>query len=220
VLKRPADESEDGVAGGFGREVRVRVQAVQGPHAGEGDVTEHVLGDQRRPERENGVRGEHRGREPAQRQRVGARKRHQIGTADDQHQRLEAAAAEVRADAGKRTRQPVGPAAAVGRHVTRRGLRSVEREHGHRCQQCQQRDAAEEPGGAAQPLGASRRDGTRLAGRTEKRRWPGRLHEPILTAPRSAGVHPPMYAVDTAAPPGTPGSWRAHACCNPRGSAG
>jgi hypothetical protein len=29
-----------------------------------------------------------------------------------------------------------------------------------------------------------------------------------------------MYAVETAAPPGTPGRRRAHACCNPRGSAG
>jgi hypothetical protein len=47
VLKRPADEREDPVGGRFGGEMRVRVEAVQGAHAREREIAEHVLGDQR-----------------------------------------------------------------------------------------------------------------------------------------------------------------------------
>jgi len=43
VLEGPAYEPVDGVAAGFGRDVRVRVEPMQGAHAGEGHVPEHVL---------------------------------------------------------------------------------------------------------------------------------------------------------------------------------
>ncbi len=43
MLERPAEEVERRVGGRFRGEVRVRVQAVQGAHATERDVAEHVL---------------------------------------------------------------------------------------------------------------------------------------------------------------------------------
>ncbi len=219
VLERPADEAEHGVGRGLGGEVRVGVQAVQGAHAGEGDVAECVLGDQGRPERDDHV-GRHDGRrQPPRRYRTGACQHHREGATGDEHQNLEAAAAEVRAGTGKRPGQPARPAAAVGGDVPGGRLRGVEHEQEQRGQQRQQAGRAAEPEGAAEALRAGRGH-ARAAGRPGERRWPGRLHEPILTAPRPAGVQRPMYPVCTAAHPGTPGPRRAPARCNPRWSAG
>ena len=219
VLERPADEAEHGVGRGFGGKVRVGVQAVQGAHAGEGDVAERVLGDQGRPERDDHVGRHDPRRQPPQRYRTGACQHHREGAAGDEHQHLETGAAEVRAGTGKRARQPARPAAAVGGDVPGGRLRGVEHEQQQRGQQCQQPGRAAEPEGSAEALRAGR-GRARAAGRPGERRWPGRLHEPILTAPRPAGVQRPMYPVCTAAHPGTPGPRRAPARCNPRWSAG
>jgi hypothetical protein len=43
VLEGPADEAEDGVGGGFGGEVGVGVETVQGTHPREGRIAEDVL---------------------------------------------------------------------------------------------------------------------------------------------------------------------------------
>jgi hypothetical protein len=123
VLERPADKGEGGVGGRFGRHVGVGIEAVQGAHAGEGEVAEDVLGDERRPEQQDDVgehdgAGEHRARKPP-----GRDEHEQIGPGHDQHQRLEAGAAETRAEALERARQPIWPAPAARWNELRRGAR-------------------------------------------------------------------------------------------------
>ena len=117
VLERPADEAEHGIGGRLGGEVRVRVEPVQGAHATEREIAEHVLGDQRRAEQQDHV-GEHDSRcEQREGQRAGGHERDQVAGADDERERLEAALAEHFARPGERAREPMRPAAAVGRHV-------------------------------------------------------------------------------------------------------
>jgi hypothetical protein len=60
VLEGPAHEREDRVGWRFCRDVGVRVQAVQGSHAGEAQVAEHVLGDQRWAQEQDQVRRDYR----------------------------------------------------------------------------------------------------------------------------------------------------------------
>ena len=113
-----------GVGGGFGGDVGVGVEAVQSAQAGEGQVAEHVLGDQRRSQQQDQVR-EHDRRRPA---RAGGsaraqRQHEQVARAHDQHQRLEAAAAEMptpRPCSGPASQRR--PAAAGGRARTARAV--------------------------------------------------------------------------------------------------
>jgi hypothetical protein len=60
VLERPADEGKRRVCARFGGHVRVGVEPVQGPHPREGQIAEHVLGDEGRSEHQEQVR-EHDG---------------------------------------------------------------------------------------------------------------------------------------------------------------
>ncbi len=116
VLEGPAEEVEDGVRRRFRGQVRVRVEAVQRAHARICDVAEDVLREQRRREREHDV-GEHdRAGERAQRQPPRAREHEQVAAAHDERERLEAVAGEAEVQAGKRSREPSGPAAAAGGH--------------------------------------------------------------------------------------------------------
>jgi hypothetical protein len=55
VLERPADEREDRVGGGFGRDVRVGGEPVQHPQPRERQIAERVLGDERRAQQEQRV---------------------------------------------------------------------------------------------------------------------------------------------------------------------
>jgi hypothetical protein len=126
VLKGPADEREDGVARRFGGHVRVGVQAVQHAHAREREIAEHVLGDQRRSQREEQVRGHDRASERQRRKAGGAHEHEQIAGAGEQHQCLEGAGRQARAQARQRARLPVRPAAAATRHVLRGRRRGVE----------------------------------------------------------------------------------------------
>jgi hypothetical protein len=187
VLEGPADESEDRVATRFGREVRVRVESVQRAEAGEGEVAEDVLGDQRWAEQKDQVGQHDPRRQDPDRQRAGGQQHDQVAAADDQHQGLEAGAAEMRADPPQRPGQPSRPAAAVGGDVPRRRLCGVDRQHQQAAQQRQQPCGAEQArrgGRAGHAPGCAR-----AAASCPERGWPGRLHEPILTAPGPAGVH-------------------------------
>ena len=192
VLERPADEVEGGIARSFGREVRVGVEAVQRAHTGEGDVAEDVLGDQRWSEGEDHVGADHRRSQPPQGHGTGARQGEEVGAADDQNQRLELPAAEVRARPGEWAGQPPGPATDVRGHVSRRGLGGVESQHEQRGQQRQQGGPAEDAKQPVQPLRRGRPGCIPPPALRGDRGWPGRLHESILTAPGSAGVLAPM----------------------------
>jgi len=193
VLEGPADEAGDRVARRFGREVGVGVKAVQRAHPRERDVAEDVLRDQRRAEREDRVGREHGDRDGPHAEPARRRKDREVGPADDQHQHLEAAAAEPRADPGERSRQPSRPPAAARRDVLGRRCRGVAGEHGERREQHERRHGAPEAGrvGAYGSLLYRGPSGVRreLAGRR------GGLHEPILTARRPAGVHRSRYAL-------------------------
>jgi hypothetical protein len=128
VLKRPADEPVGAVGGRFRGDVRVRVEPVQGPDAGEREVAEHVLGDQRRPEQQRDVGEDDRRREDADREQAREPEHEQVARAHQQHQRLEAGARKPDAETPQRPRQPVGPAADAGRDVLRRAPSSTGRE--------------------------------------------------------------------------------------------
>jgi hypothetical protein len=117
VLEGPADESERRIGGGFGGEVRVGIEAVQRPQAREREVAEHVLGDERGTECHDDVREHDRARQRERRQRARGHEREHVAGAHHEHQRLEGGAAEAAAEAGERTRQPAGPAAAAGGDV-------------------------------------------------------------------------------------------------------
>jgi hypothetical protein len=67
VFEGPSDEREGGVGGRFCRHVRIRVQAVQGAHPREAQIAEDVLGDERRAEEEDHLRGDDRTGDRAQR---------------------------------------------------------------------------------------------------------------------------------------------------------
>jgi len=117
VLEGPSDEREDRVGGRFGGDVRVGIQAVQGTHAGEAQVAEHVLGDQRRPQQQDHVCRHDRRDERPHRQRARGEQHQQVARAHQQHQRLEAARADAHAQTFQGARQPVRPAAAAPGYV-------------------------------------------------------------------------------------------------------
>ncbi len=167
----------------------VGVQPVQRAHPREGDVAEDVLGEQRWAEREDQMRREHPSDEPGDRQPLRSGEHQQVGRAEHEHQGLEPAAAEVRADPAERPGEPSRPAAAVRGDVARRGLRRVEGEHEQRGEQREQARTARNAGGETRGGGvASLRSGG-------ERGWPGGLHKAILTAIRASGVHWALYAV-------------------------
>jgi hypothetical protein len=120
VLVGPAEEREDFVAGDLCRDVRVRVEPVQRAHSREADVTKHVLGEQRRAEQQDHVRGEDRDGDRVQRQRAREHEHEHVARAHDQRQRLKAARAEREVQRFERLRDPRRPAAAASRHVLRR----------------------------------------------------------------------------------------------------
>jgi hypothetical protein len=127
VLEGPADESEHRVDRRFGGDVRVRVQPVQRAQAGERQVAEHVLGDQRRREQEQRVgRRDRTGqRAPRKRPRAHRREHRRVAGAKHQHPDLEAAPAELPAEPVQRPRQPGGPTAAARGHQLGGGARGA-----------------------------------------------------------------------------------------------
>ncbi len=195
VLERPADEAEHRVARGFGREVGVGVEAVQCAHAPEGEVAEDVLGEQRRPEQQDQVGGDHGCRERCDRKRPCRQKGEKVARADHEHERLEPPLSELRADPAQGAGQPARPAAAVGGHVLRRGGGGVHAQHRQGAEKRHQRQPSgeEQRGLRGGPVGAPRRprrarDVLGLPGYGRRRSSRG-LHIAILTASRPSGIH-------------------------------
>ncbi len=60
ALEGPAHKQVDGIGGRLGGDVRVRIQPVQRAQAGEVEVAEDILGEQRGAEQQRHVRGEDR----------------------------------------------------------------------------------------------------------------------------------------------------------------
>ncbi len=122
VLEGPSHEREHRVGGRFGPDVRVGVKAVQRSQAGEVQVAEDVLGDQRRPEQQNRVCRRDRGDDRPEGQRARREQHRQIARAHQQHQRLKARRADAHPEALQGAGHPVRPASAAPRNV-RRGPR-------------------------------------------------------------------------------------------------
>jgi hypothetical protein len=194
VLEGPADEAENWVGGGFGGNVGVGIEAVQGTHPREGRVAEHVLGEQRGSQEQEQVGQHDRRPQRPRRQLPDAAQHEQVAAADDQHENLEGGAAQVRADSAERSRQPIRPAATVGGDVAgwRRG--GVEDKYRQGTHQGHQAGGRERPHRLRRWTWARGRDG-RPGACPCGRGWAGRLHVSILTARRSAGVQPGVYAV-------------------------
>ena len=190
VLERPAEELEDRVGGRFGREMGVRVEPVQRAHAGEGEVAEDILRDQRRPEGEQHV-GEHdHRRDRPHRHGAGADEHEQVAAAHDQREGLEAAAGEPQVKARQRAREPVRPAAGARGDETggssRGARRGHERAHDHGTE-AEGGERAAYPDGDA---GAVRSAGPRSRAAAGPDYGGGRSDPPIVACARSAFVQP------------------------------
>jgi hypothetical protein len=153
VLERPADKEEDRIAGRFGGDMRIRVQAVQSTQAREAEIAKHILGDQRRPDQQDHVRPHDRCHERAHRQRSRGQQHHQIARAHDQRERLKAARADRHVQAFQGARQPAWPAATASRDVLRGfpGGAGDQQEEGH--ENAGQADSAQCAGGGQPPPG-------------------------------------------------------------------
>ncbi len=121
VLERPSHEREDRVRRRFGGHVGVGVEPVQRAQARVAEVSEHVLGDQRRTEHEDHVGGQDRCHQRPPGHRPGAHQHQRVAGAHQQRQVLEAVAAERGGESPERPRQPRGPAAGTRGDVLGRG---------------------------------------------------------------------------------------------------
>jgi hypothetical protein len=184
VLEGPSEVREDLVGRGFGGKVRVGVEAVQRAHPRERHVAEDVLGEQRRPERQDQAGSDDRSHEGAHRQGARAEEHEQVGGAHRQHERLEAFAGKAEVQPRQRARHPSGPAAAARRDVAARrpGRSGCQQER--RYEHTEQADAAEHAArrqraaGARAPAPAGR---GALGDRDARQRCRG-SHEPIVTS--------------------------------------
>ena len=204
VLKRPPDEAEHRVGGGFGGKVRVGVKPVQDPQPRERQVAEDVLGDQRRPKQQDRVRRHDRAHERRRRQSPRDQQHQRVARAHDQHQRLEAGAGEADVQAPQRTGQPGGPAAFAGRDVLpgcRGGAGAHQEDARHDAQQPERaersRDAGWHPRAHRRVGVRGRRPGDQSGG------WGACcLYGAIVTSPRPASVPCGRYSVRRSVPLG------------------
>jgi hypothetical protein len=209
VLKGPAHVPVHGVAGCFGGEVGVRVEAVQRAHARERQVAEHVLGDQRRPERQQHVRKHDRPDQRSGGQRARREQDQHVAGAHDQHQRLKARTAQAAAQMTQRPRQPHRPAAFARRHVLR-GLRGrIAAQQRHRDEHAEQAHQARYAQRARAPcLGLHHAGGGRPARwRAHVGGWDGGAHESIVTSVSGASVGAPGTLYSQLRPPGASVRW-------------
>jgi hypothetical protein len=128
MLERPSDERKDRIGRCFGGDMRVGVQAMKRPHAGEVQVAEDILGDQRRAEEQGHVRHHDRRHDRAQRQRPSCQQDRQVARAHDQGQCLKTAARDAHTEAFQWPGHPARPAAAARRNVLRGPARGAGRE--------------------------------------------------------------------------------------------
>ncbi len=143
MLERPPQESVNRVAGRLRGEVRVGVQAVQDAQAGEAEVAEHVLGDQRRAQQQHEVRGDDRRPQHPSGQRARGEQHRHVARDHDQRERLEAIRGDAHAEALEGAGQPTRPAAAAGGHVQRGARRRAGGDQKDGAQHAQQPERAE-----------------------------------------------------------------------------
>jgi len=186
VLEGPPDEREHRVGGRFGREVRVRVQPVQGPQAGVAEVAEHVLGDQRRPQQQDHVRGHDRRHQRPHRQRPRPRQHERVADAHQQRQVLEAVAAQRRGQAPERPRQPRGPAPDAGGDVLRGCAGGACAQKQHARQDPEQAECSQRPCPARSADGARRAATPSAAAGDAHRRYRGGRLQGVHSAPYPA----------------------------------
>jgi hypothetical protein len=153
VQEGPPDVAIGGVPEGFRGHMGVGVQSMEGAHAGEGQVSEDILGDQRRPQRQDHVGPHDRDRQGPHRQRAGAPQNEQIARGHHQDQRLKGRTGKTHVQSCQRPRQPPRPAPHPRRNVLRgaAGGPGADQQGGH--------EDAEEPQGAQGPQRSGRRSG-------------------------------------------------------------
>ncbi len=183
VLEGPPHEREDRVPGRFGRDVRVGVQAVQGPEAGVAEVSEHVLGDERRPEQQDDVGGQDGRHQRPRRQRPGAYEHDQVAGAHDQVQGLEAVAAERGGEPAERPRQPRRPAPGAGGDVLGGCTGRAGAQQQHAREDSQQPDRAQHPGRARGAHRSRRAAIPPAAAGDARRRYRGSRLQGVHSAP-------------------------------------
>ena len=143
VLEGPPHERVHGVRWRFGGKMRVGVQSVQRAKAREGQVAEHVLGDQWWRQQQHRVRQRDRARQRRERQLPRSHQHQQVARAHDEHQRLEAAAGETHLETAQRARHPGGPAAFSRGHILRGRRRSARAQQEHARHDAEQPECAE-----------------------------------------------------------------------------
>jgi hypothetical protein len=148
MLEGPSDEREDRIGRRFGGHVGVGVQAVQRPHAGEVQVAEHILGDQRRTEQQDHVCDYDRRHDRSQRQRSRRHQDRHVANAHDHRQRLKAGVREAHAEAFQGPGQPARPAAAARRNVLCRPSRGAGRDQEDRRHDAEEAKCAQGAQGA------------------------------------------------------------------------
>jgi hypothetical protein len=153
ALKRPPHKREHGVGGRFGGHVRVGIKAVQHAQSRKRQVSEHVLGEQRRSQQQHHVRRhDRRGDRPSWERPRGEQHSH-IARAHNERQRLEAARADPEPETVQRAIQPRRPTALAAGHI-RCGC--ARRAGGH---SKHARDHTHEPGDPERPQGSLRARG-------------------------------------------------------------
>ncbi len=128
--------------------MRVWVQPVQRAQAGEVEIAEDVLGEQRGTEQQGEVRGEDRHPQRAPGQRADGEQDCRVARGHDQDERLEAVRAETDVETGEGTSQPARPASAAGGDILRgrargpRGEQQDGREHAEQAERAEPAQAA------------------------------------------------------------------------------
>lgn len=99
MLERPADEWKYRIGWRFGRHVHIGVQAVQYAKASEREVAEHVLGDERRSQKQQQVGRHDRQRDRTARQHLCGKQHGGVARTHHERQRLEARGADPESEA-------------------------------------------------------------------------------------------------------------------------
>ena len=103
----PAEEAVDRIERHGRRGVVVGIEAVQRTEAGEAEIAEHVLGEERRPEQQDQLRADDRCGDRAQRCAVAGGEHEAVAGTDEQQEVLEAVVAQSsEAEAVQRAREP------------------------------------------------------------------------------------------------------------------
>jgi hypothetical protein len=190
MLERPSDEWKHRIGRCFRGDMRVGVQAVQRPHAGEVQVAKDILGDQRRAEEQGHVRHHDRNHDCAQRQRGSCQQDRQVARAHDQRQCLKTAARDAHTEAFERPGHPARPATAARRDVLRGPARGAGRQQEDRrydAEKPQRAKGAQGPRAIAETTAGGERGG-RIWSDSDALHWACGEHRLIVASTPPASV--------------------------------